>query len=54
MNDGVLTFVVPVRHGRNSTDWHELKRRLAQTIRSISGVPFAPTEELETAKLRDY
>jgi hypothetical protein len=32
-----LTFVIPVRHPENSRDWPALKRRLAQTIRSISG-----------------
>jgi hypothetical protein len=33
----VLTFVIPVRHPQNSTDWPALKRRLAETIRSIAG-----------------
>jgi len=33
----VLTFVVPLRHPQNSTDWPALKGRLAQTVRSISG-----------------
>src|SRR5579862_1324767 len=32
-----LTFVIPLRHPYNSTDWSALKRRLAQTIRSIAG-----------------
>jgi hypothetical protein len=33
----VLTFVIPLRHPQNSTDWPALKRRLADTIRSIAG-----------------
>jgi hypothetical protein len=33
----VLTFVIPLRHPQNSPDWTALKRRLAQTIRSIAG-----------------
>jgi hypothetical protein len=37
MNDCVLTFVIPLRHPKNSPDWPALKRRLAQTIRSIAG-----------------
>lgn len=37
MNHCVLTFVIPLRHPENSPDWPALKRRLAQTIRSISG-----------------
>lgn len=37
MNSVALTFVIPLRHPQNSTDWPALKRRLAQTIRSISG-----------------
>ncbi|MBB5575759.1 galactosyl transferase [Rhizobium paranaense] len=32
----LLTFVIPVRHQANSSDWPLLKRRLAQTIVSIS------------------
>jgi hypothetical protein len=32
----VLTFIVPVRHQENSTDWPRLKLNLAQTARSIS------------------
>jgi hypothetical protein len=31
-----LTFVVPVRHQANARDWSELKRNLAQTLRSLS------------------
>jgi glycosyltransferase involved in cell wall biosynthesis len=37
MNDCVLTFIIPVRHPKNSPDWPGLKRRLTQTIRSIAG-----------------
>jgi hypothetical protein len=37
MNDCVLTFIIPLRHPENSPDWPALKRRLAQTIRSIAG-----------------
>jgi hypothetical protein len=37
MSDCILTFIVPLRHPQNSTDWPALKRRLAQTIRSIAG-----------------
>jgi hypothetical protein len=33
----VLTFIIPLRHPQNSTDWPALKGRLAQTIRSICG-----------------
>jgi glycosyltransferase involved in cell wall biosynthesis len=33
----VLTFVIPLRHPRNSPDWPTLKRRLAETMRSIAG-----------------
>ncbi|TIX90983.1 galactosyl transferase [Rhizobium sp. P44RR-XXIV] len=33
----LVTFVIPVRHQANSKDWPSLKRRLAQTIASISG-----------------
>jgi hypothetical protein len=33
----LLTFVIPLRHPQNSTDWPALKRRLADTIRSIAG-----------------
>jgi exopolysaccharide biosynthesis galactosyltransferase PssJ len=36
MNNCVLTFIVPLRHPENSRDWPALKRRLAQTIRSIA------------------
>ena len=32
-----MTFIIPLRHPENSTDWPALKRRLAQTIRSIAG-----------------
>jgi len=35
--DGVLTFVIPLRHPQNSADWPALKQRLAETIRSIAG-----------------
>jgi hypothetical protein len=34
--ESVLTFVIPLRHPQNSTDWPALKGRLAQTIRSIA------------------
>ena len=37
MNDCVLTFIIPLRHPENSPDWAALKRRLAQTMRSIAG-----------------
>ncbi|HEY2781540.1 MAG TPA: hypothetical protein VGI90_12225 [Steroidobacteraceae bacterium] len=37
MRDCVLTFIIPLRHPENSRDWPALKRRLAQTIRSIAG-----------------
>jgi exopolysaccharide biosynthesis galactosyltransferase PssJ len=37
MNDCVLTFIIPLRHPENSPDWPALKRRLAQTMRSIAG-----------------
>jgi hypothetical protein len=37
MSDCVLTFIIPLRHPDNSPDWAALKRRLAQTIRSIAG-----------------
>jgi hypothetical protein len=37
MHTCVLTFIVPLRHPKNSPDWQALKRRLAQTIRSIAG-----------------
>jgi glycosyltransferase involved in cell wall biosynthesis len=33
----VLTFVIPLRHPHNSPDWPALKRRLAETMRSIAG-----------------
>jgi glycosyltransferase involved in cell wall biosynthesis len=33
----VLTFVIPLRHPQNSPDWAALKRRLADTMRSIAG-----------------
>lgn len=33
----VISFVIPVRHQDNAADWPALKRRLAETIRSISG-----------------
>jgi glycosyltransferase involved in cell wall biosynthesis len=33
----VLTFVIPLRHPRNSTNWPALKRRLTDTVRSIAG-----------------
>jgi hypothetical protein len=35
--DIILTFVIPLRHPRNSTDWPALKRRLVDTVRSIAG-----------------
>jgi hypothetical protein len=35
--ESVLTFVIPLRHPQNSTDWPGLKQRLADTIRSIAG-----------------
>ncbi len=37
MGNCVLTFIMPLRHPENSPDWPALKRRLAQTIRSIAG-----------------
>jgi hypothetical protein len=37
MNDCVLTFIIPLRHPKNSPDWPALKSRLAQTVRSIAG-----------------
>lgn len=37
MKDCVLTFIIPLRHPENSRDWPALKRRLAQTFRSIAG-----------------
>jgi hypothetical protein len=37
MNDCVLTFIIPLRHPKNSPDWSALKNRLAQTVRSIEG-----------------
>jgi hypothetical protein len=37
MTNCVLTFIIPLRHPENSPDWAALKRRLAQTIRSIAG-----------------
>ncbi len=37
MNNCILTFIIPLRHPENSPDWPALKRRLAQTIRSIAG-----------------
>ena len=36
MNDCALTFIIPLRHPENSPDWAALKRRLAQTVRSIA------------------
>ncbi|MBM7043804.1 MULTISPECIES: galactosyl transferase [Rhizobium] len=33
----LVTFIIPVRHQANSNDWPSLKRRLSQTIASISG-----------------
>lgn len=32
----LVTFVIPVRHQDNATDWSALKRRLSQTIASIA------------------
>ncbi|HEX3949899.1 MAG TPA: hypothetical protein VHW95_08625 [Steroidobacteraceae bacterium] len=37
MSDCVLTFIIPLRHPKNSPDWRALERRLKQTIRSIAG-----------------
>jgi glycosyltransferase involved in cell wall biosynthesis len=34
--ENVLTFVIPLRHPANSSDWPALKGRLAQTVRSIA------------------
>jgi hypothetical protein len=34
--NNILTFVIPVRHQQNSTDWNSLKRKLAQTVASIA------------------
>ena len=31
-----LTFIIPVRHQDNARNWSALKRRLAETVRSIS------------------
>ncbi len=33
----VLTFVIPLRHPRNSPNWPALKHRLSDTMRSIAG-----------------
>jgi hypothetical protein len=33
----LVTFIIPVRHQANSSDWPALKRRLTQTIASIAG-----------------
>ncbi|MCZ3378442.1 galactosyl transferase [Rhizobium sp. AG207R] len=33
----LVTFIIPVRHQGNCNDWPSLKRRLSQTIASISG-----------------
>jgi glycosyltransferase involved in cell wall biosynthesis len=35
-DESVLTFVIPLRHPQNSPDWPALKRRLAETMRSIA------------------
>ncbi len=32
----ILTFIIPVRHQDNASDWRSLKDRLGQTIHSIS------------------
>lgn len=32
----ILTFIIPVRHQDNASDWRQLKDRLGQTIRSIA------------------
>lgn len=32
----IITFIIPVRHPANSSDWNRLKVNLAQTIASIS------------------
>jgi hypothetical protein len=37
VNHCILTFIIPLRHPKNSSDWPALKRRLAQTISSIAG-----------------
>lgn len=37
MEEALLTFVIPVRHQENAKDWGLLKRRLGETITSISG-----------------
>ena len=36
MAGSLLTFVIPVRHQDNAADWGLLKRRLRQTIQSVS------------------
>jgi hypothetical protein len=33
----LVTFIIPVRHQENSSDWPSLKGRLTQTIASIAG-----------------
>ena len=33
----ILTFIIPIRHPDNASNWSELKKNLAQTIRSIAG-----------------
>jgi hypothetical protein len=37
MHSVILTFIIPLRHPQNSADWPALKRRLAETVRSIAG-----------------
>jgi hypothetical protein len=32
----VLTFVIPLRHPANASDWSAIKRRLTQTVQSIA------------------
>jgi hypothetical protein len=33
----LITFIIPVRHQANATDWPALKERLSQTVASIAG-----------------
>ncbi len=32
----LITFIIPVRHPENASDWSELTRKLSQTVRSIA------------------
>ena len=32
----ILTFIIPVKHPDNASDWSQVKRRLKETMRSIS------------------